>query len=468
MEKKEPDWRTKHVSLSDQLWYMYQNKIHTDITIYASNGYKSQTYYCHKMILLRLSPVFEKLINGLPQNTDILNMSALRPDLFSLLIKFAYTDQIKLKSIADAAELFNLSKLYDVQRLKTFCLRYVEDNVNSSSVWDVLNFLTELNKKEKSNMIKKIDVVLVGQTGACLESDGFLECKQSSLLHLLKMDCLTLDSELPILYAALRWLQRWNFGAKLTPEKSKELLGPCLAHIRFLSLSAQEFSDNVTSSGLLSDSENLSTLISITTNDDTKAPEWMNKNRSIRTMSQQDPKEQPSTSLADGAFPNKGPKSRVFKKQTPQAKPRPFGNQKFAKKSFSKSCENLEVPQLTIKFRKFDSVKAEGKWNISTAQFAFDRDIFIGAVLMSLVTESAKGPATDHLRVRISEWKGPQLAVADFSKISLPSKSILNMPVGLKGGTDYVAVIYTLPTFPLVGVKRMEIDCNDGSLKICL
>ncbi|XP_065336047.1 kelch-like ECH-associated protein 1 isoform X2 [Cloeon dipterum] len=478
MEKKQQDWRDKHHTLSSQLWYMYQNRINTDIELHVFNGQKSQTYHCHKVILMRLSPVFEKLMYVPEQGQGgVLSLTALRPDLFGLLVKYAYTDEIRIKSIVDALDLIKLCKLYDVSRLKTNAINYLQLNINTNTVWLILDFFDELNKKEKGLLSKKIDTVLTEQTTACLESDNFLSCSNTSLQHLLSKEVLSVESELPLVFAVQRWAQRCNSGVTLTPDKSKELLGACLSSVRFLSLTPTEFSEHVAKSGLLTDSDTLLTLLSISTND-ANIPGWMCPLKSKRAQPAAAPKQQP-------LMPQAGPSSPVpkqpfkkqpqpgFNKNNPKNKNfRPQQQQQQQQQQPQQQVKDPFLPQLSIKSRKIETDRHDAKSNMSMVQFALDKETYLFNVHVlltdAMMADKKIGVELSHLRVKFCEWKGAVLEATDFPQAILPAWVTLKKPLALKPTSDYLVVLYTPQSFSSVGIKRLEVEHISHTLRIFL
>lgn len=99
-------------------------------------------------------------------------------------------------------------------------------------------------------------------TSQCLRSPNFLQITSATLLELLKMPLLNVDSELEIVQAVLRWVHHRE-PEKLEPMRANALLGPCLQHIRFLAMQATEFSMHVTKSGLLRNDECLALLVNL-------------------------------------------------------------------------------------------------------------------------------------------------------------------------------------------------------------
>jgi BTB And C-terminal Kelch len=97
-----------------------------------------------------------------------------------------------------------------------------------------------------------------------IQSSKFLSCCQSSLLRLLSLERLTIDSELQLVQATINWAKMQNQGVELDPQSSKKLLGPCLEKLRMLALTPTEFSVHVANSGLFSSEDTLKILIHLT------------------------------------------------------------------------------------------------------------------------------------------------------------------------------------------------------------
>jgi len=113
-----------------------------------------------------------------------------------------------------------------------------------------------------------------------------VDCSQSSLLVVLKMQQLSLSSELEVVEAVLRWLQPRLGNPPFDPKRARDLLGPCLEQIRFLALSPSQFSQHVTNSGLLSTEDCLSVLVNITAAGQMPLPDFVCKSSNQRREKQ--------------------------------------------------------------------------------------------------------------------------------------------------------------------------------------
>jgi hypothetical protein len=85
------DWQQRQTTIADHLWHMYQNKMETDVNIVLVNGIEDkvkklqlsveipllfsvfccidkfnskQIYCCHKLVMMRLSPMINEIIHS--------------------------------------------------------------------------------------------------------------------------------------------------------------------------------------------------------------------------------------------------------------------------------------------------------------------------------------------------------------------------------------------------------------------
>ncbi|XP_065350726.1 BTB/POZ domain-containing protein 6-B-like isoform X2 [Cloeon dipterum] len=254
-------WRKEHSTLADQLWYMYQHDLRTDLTIFVKDESKSDTFKCHQMVISRLSAAFDKLIQhacSVPTVRPSINLR-FDPQLFLIVLKFAYTDEVLLQSGKEALSIYKLCKSYDIEHLALACEKYINSDLEADNIWQVFGC-----PNIGPTLTSQLRWFLGKNTSACLQSKHFLSCNQSSLLTLTAMPTLSIDGELELVKAVIKWTKHQNEGRALDPTVSKSLLGQALQHVRFLALTATEFSSHVAKSGLLSSDDSLALLVNLT------------------------------------------------------------------------------------------------------------------------------------------------------------------------------------------------------------
>jgi hypothetical protein len=104
------DWRKDCATLADQLWYMYEQQLCTNMEIRVMSGqkhkvrylvanskflkcpiYNFQVFSCHQLVIGRLCPEFEKEIEQCQDEEDgdcFVNVKNLDPDFFTSVLKY--------------------------------------------------------------------------------------------------------------------------------------------------------------------------------------------------------------------------------------------------------------------------------------------------------------------------------------------------------------------------------------------
>ncbi|XP_059468353.1 uncharacterized protein LOC132192411 [Neocloeon triangulifer] len=312
---KDEDWRLERQSLGDQLWYMFQNNICSDVEILVQGDNTEKVLKCHKVVISRLSKAMQILMRDVSEVTELVTVRTKHPHVFQIIVRYAYTDLLNLNSMADALEAHKLATAFDMRRVIQLCENYISSHVNKDTVWELMDYANK-----GSTFMTWAKSVLGKKTMNCLNSKNFETCSVNTLLALLKMEHLNLDSELSLVKAVIKWAKLANADQDLSPDFSKELLGPCLGQIRFLTLTAAEFSEHVARSGLLSSDDCLAILVNLASPGQMALPNWICKSQAQRKKpgNQQPEKSRPET-------PKPAPvKIKVYSKNkekfSPQAK----------------------------------------------------------------------------------------------------------------------------------------------------
>ncbi|XP_059481543.1 kelch-like protein 7 isoform X3 [Neocloeon triangulifer] len=261
------DWRDEVPSLADQLWYMYENKIGTDLQIAVTNDEKVQSFDCHRTIMRRLSFNFE--LQDDDENFMYVDVGDMDPDLFDYIIKFAYTDKIVFKSFKDSIQIHRVASNYQMNHLRKECENFMQNKVDKDSVWSLLS-----HTNKGPDLTALTDYFLTGQTCACLESPEFLSCNQTTLELLLSQESIN-ATELQLIQAVLKWTRHKNGNKPFDSETARRILGPCISLLRFLCLTAADFSTYVAQSGLISNEDALLVLINLSTKGQAKLPSYI-------------------------------------------------------------------------------------------------------------------------------------------------------------------------------------------------
>ncbi|XP_059480300.1 BTB/POZ domain-containing protein 2-like [Neocloeon triangulifer] len=266
---KATDWRDECHSLPEHLWYMYEKKIGTDLQVAVMSDHKQQVFECHRMIMRRLSFVFEPQTDGVMLMS--LDVGDMDPEIFLTIIKFAYTDKIVFKSFNETIPIHKVASNYQMNQLRRECENFMKNNVDKHSVWSLLNY-----SNKGLDLTMSTDSFLIKQTSSCLQSPEFLSCSRATLELLLSQQKIN-ATELQLIQAAIKWTRHKNGNKPFEPETAQQLLGPCFGLLRFLCLTPANFSMFVAQSGLMSKEDALLVLINLSVKGQAKLPSYVCK-----------------------------------------------------------------------------------------------------------------------------------------------------------------------------------------------
>ncbi|CAB3376702.1 Hypothetical predicted protein [Cloeon dipterum] len=252
------NWRSGK-TLMEQLWFMYEKQLGVDLKIAVVSDHKQKTFQCHKMIVRRLTPVFDQTLNESSDGFLSLDIGNLDPAIFSLILMYAYTDKLNFENMdmKDVIAVHKVASLYQMDVIRQHCNKVILVKMNKNNVWDLLFLVEELPDVDLECSLRSF--LSMSVTG-CLDSPNFLDCGLKVLQFILDQEELPV-AEVKLVKSVIRWAK--HKVPELTPEKSKELLGPCLGKLRFLCLTPAEFSELVAPSGLLLHDDCLSILVNL-------------------------------------------------------------------------------------------------------------------------------------------------------------------------------------------------------------
>lgn len=113
----------------------------------------------HRLILATISPVFEAMFYSSFANEDLIHVTDMNIVEFKQLLKYIYSDNVKIDTIDNAWRLLYAAKKYLITSLTEICLQYIQNNLNERVVlhsYELAEVYEETNLKAAClNMIKK-------------------------------------------------------------------------------------------------------------------------------------------------------------------------------------------------------------------------------------------------------------------------------------------------------------------------
>nr|CAH0102927.1 unnamed protein product [Daphnia galeata] len=284
------DWQVDKKSNSDRAKYLFETALYCDCEFLVGNEEEKELVKAHKIFLAMGSPVFETMFYGgmaqanagrsVNTGSDAIEVQDIQPFAFKDLLEFIYTEHVDLKSFEQAYEISYAAKKYMVSSLVEKCSQYMWKDLIPDNVCRALEFANlfedSLLKERSLNLIRC-------RTKDSLSHAPFEDITESTLLILVKEDDLVI-SETDLFEAVKRW------GTKECSRREIDVSGPNLrlvlvniiGHIRFLTMTNEDFANSPAMSGILTQEESFAILMNISCRDKWPMPSQLSSSRQSR------------------------------------------------------------------------------------------------------------------------------------------------------------------------------------------
>ena len=249
--KYHEDWQSSKKTVLQRNAYMFDNELMSDVSF--TSGESSRIFHAHKYVLATSSAVFFAMFYGnLAQKESPIRLEDTDDESFREFLRFLYTDDCKI-SAENAIGVMYLAKKYLVSSLAKKCV--LEASINPDNVFTVLEQAMQFDEKK---LEAKCWGIVSKKTQECLNSTAFCNIKPSTLIALLKKRSLEIN-EVDLFKAVLKWVDREcaRQGINIEEDKTsrRRMLGNSIHDIYFLEMSLQDFTNHVSSSGILTETE---------------------------------------------------------------------------------------------------------------------------------------------------------------------------------------------------------------------
>ncbi|GFU06567.1 hypothetical protein NPIL_592481 [Nephila pilipes] len=223
---------------------LLNSSVLSDVEIHVKDDTGNfRTFYAHKLILAIAGNGFVDLYST--ANSKRINIFDSSPDTVYSMLKYLYTDEINLLCMEDAMNLFKLAKRFSVTDLEKICSKYIlQGDINLDNLFAKYECALSLNF---SDLLQSCQKLIETNTKAVFSSKGFGEASFTVIEDILKNTCLNVSSELDVIHAVYKWSE-YECRRKGRPTEKpciRDAIDPLLKHLRFLSLTADEFCDFV-------------------------------------------------------------------------------------------------------------------------------------------------------------------------------------------------------------------------------
>ncbi|CAB4023699.1 BTB POZ domain-containing 6-like [Paramuricea clavata] len=251
--QQEVDWQTTKKTVLERSRHMFNNPFMSDIAFSCEDSDKK--FFAHKYVLATSSVVFYAMFYGeLAEKNPVVHLSDTDEESLEQFLRFLYTDECNLTT-DNAAFVFYLAKKYFVPSLVHKCLEYFDANFSTENVFTLLQQAIQFDEnKLEEKCWDFIDL----KTNEAVASDGFSDINQATLVELLKREPLNIE-EVDLFKALLKWSEAdcSRKGIEANTENKRAVMGNAIYQIRFASMTLQDFTQNVYTSGILTTKEML-------------------------------------------------------------------------------------------------------------------------------------------------------------------------------------------------------------------
>ncbi|RZF43706.1 hypothetical protein LSTR_LSTR015245 [Laodelphax striatellus] len=214
-------------------------------------GLQSATIKGHKLIFSSASDVFRAMFYGSFKQEPV-RITDLEPDEFKGMKYFIYTGEVIFTSAIETLLIYIAAQKYNIPELCRQCTQYIHTHTSAS---EVLEFYEYCKTRSISEFDETCCRIIQEKTEDVLKSDYFLHAEKETVDLILGFQSLKLASELDV----FDYFEKWATAEAGRSQISAEEMGSCFnslkKHIRFLSMSWEDFASKPAKSLFLTHDE---------------------------------------------------------------------------------------------------------------------------------------------------------------------------------------------------------------------
>ncbi|KAF8782025.1 BTB/POZ domain-containing protein 6 [Argiope bruennichi] len=221
---------------------LLNNELCCDVVFHVLyNGQRSK-FYGHSAILIAAGKEFPDLTKQ-TSHPKVIKISGFPPQIVKMMLTYLYTDELNILSMENAVDLYTLARMYCIDDLEKLCTNYItKEEVNIDNLF--VKYESALSC-DFPKLLENCRDLVQSETKAVFASRYFGEAPFEVVEDIFSLDHLNVSSELDVIQAAFRW-SACECRRKGRPTEKlciRDAIDPLLKHLRFLSLSADEFCD---------------------------------------------------------------------------------------------------------------------------------------------------------------------------------------------------------------------------------
>ncbi len=245
------DWQSTKKTVLERSRHMFNNPFMSDV-VFTCKGSDTK-FFAHKYVLGTSSSVFyDKFYGELAEKNPNVHLSDTNEESLEEFFRFIYTDECNLTT-DNVMFVLDLAKKYIVPSLAEKCIEFLEANLGVENAFTVLQQAINF---DETNLAEKCWDLIDLQTSEAIASDAFVDVNQTTLAGFLKREALNVK-EVDLFTAVLQWSESecLRKGIEANANNKRAAMGSAIYQIRFASMTAQQFAENVSQSGILTPEE---------------------------------------------------------------------------------------------------------------------------------------------------------------------------------------------------------------------
>ncbi|XP_039292760.1 BTB/POZ domain-containing protein 2-like [Nilaparvata lugens] len=243
-------------NFKDRLYRLPEVGMGYDCKFIVGKGEQVATIFAHKFLFAVTSDVFKAMFFGGLEVEECVRIVDLEPQGFESMKHFIYTGEIRFESIGHASETYLAAHKYLLPVLLNLCVVYIRDNIEDS---EKVNFFSWCDKNRISEFDSLCLEYVTEKTYEIFQSNYFLDCEPNVILRILQCESMRLNSELSVFINFERWALAEARRRNIIDDRDQmaTYFNDFKPYIRFLTMSNEQLTNNVSKSLLLTDEEKL-------------------------------------------------------------------------------------------------------------------------------------------------------------------------------------------------------------------
>lgn len=252
-------WQTTKKTIKERAEQLFLTGDLSDCEFHV--GVDKVQFFSHRIFLAMSSPVFYAMFFGEMAEKIPVEIKDIEPAAFRGMLQYIYTDRVDFESCNHACAVYAAASKYLLPYLKQQCEEFLLNDVGPDTACELYEFAKFHNNDDIEQMCLK---VFRENTNDVLISTGFLEADCSTVTTILEQQQMQIKSELDLFEALQAWTNAEALRQEVPVESLSSLVSEAVSKIRFLSLTAEEFTAGPGLSHLLSSEEKLAITMNIT------------------------------------------------------------------------------------------------------------------------------------------------------------------------------------------------------------